>query len=299
MHMPAHLPTHSSLVRRLLSALLSAPPRSTLPQHNPSLPPPWRPILRRPTASGAGARTTRRARRTGRPAPARTTLPRLPPPRPAPPRTTTPPPAPALAPALAPAPAPSGAGPTGAWGLDRERNRQRRGASMQRRRRARRLMGRDRRRAGHLPRRLLPLRLWPGEEETGHVLSATCPYPPTLGVTRAIFSRCADRSLTTLSFSSLLSLPPSFSFLVGSSDSDSDDGRRVVRSAKDKALEELRGACDEIQVRRREKEGGGRAPRRRRAPAADPSPSLLAARATSLTLISPSLLLVPPHNRTR
>ena len=37
-------------------------------------------------------------------------------------------------------------------------------------------------------------------------------------------------------------------FLVGSSDSDSDDGRRVVRSAKDKALEDLRSACDEIRV---------------------------------------------------
>jgi hypothetical protein len=37
---------------------------------------------------------------------------------------------------------------------------------------------------------------------------------------------------------------------MGSSDSDSEDERRVVRSAKDKATEELASICNEIRVRR-------------------------------------------------
>ena len=37
-------------------------------------------------------------------------------------------------------------------------------------------------------------------------------------------------------------------FLAGSSDSDSDDARRVVKSAKDRRFEELRGTTDEIRV---------------------------------------------------
>lgn len=38
-------------------------------------------------------------------------------------------------------------------------------------------------------------------------------------------------------------------FLMGSSDSESEDERRVVRSAKDKAYDELRATCNEIKVR--------------------------------------------------
>lgn len=37
-------------------------------------------------------------------------------------------------------------------------------------------------------------------------------------------------------------------FLVGSDSSDSDDARRVVRSAKDRRGEELKATCDEIRV---------------------------------------------------
>ena len=37
-------------------------------------------------------------------------------------------------------------------------------------------------------------------------------------------------------------------FLMGSSDSESEDERRVVRSAKDKAIEELAAVCNEIRV---------------------------------------------------
>lgn len=37
-------------------------------------------------------------------------------------------------------------------------------------------------------------------------------------------------------------------FLAGSSDSESDDERRVVKSAKDKSLGELAGCSDEIRV---------------------------------------------------
>ena len=40
-----------------------------------------------------------------------------------------------------------------------------------------------------------------------------------------------------------------YRFLVGSSDSDSEDDKRVVRSAKDRRYDELRGTCDEIRVR--------------------------------------------------
>lgn len=36
---------------------------------------------------------------------------------------------------------------------------------------------------------------------------------------------------------------------MGSSDSESEDERRVVRSAKDKAYDELRATCNEIKVR--------------------------------------------------
>ena len=35
---------------------------------------------------------------------------------------------------------------------------------------------------------------------------------------------------------------------MGSSDSDSDDDRRVVRSAKDRRYDELKATCDEIRV---------------------------------------------------
>lgn len=37
-------------------------------------------------------------------------------------------------------------------------------------------------------------------------------------------------------------------FLFGASDSDSDDGKRVVRSAKDRRFDELRATSDEIKV---------------------------------------------------
>ena len=37
--------------------------------------------------------------------------------------------------------------------------------------------------------------------------------------------------------------------MVGSSDSDSEDDKRVVRSAKDKRFEELQATCDEIRAR--------------------------------------------------
>ena len=50
-------------------------------------------------------------------------------------------------------------------------------------------------------------------------------------------------------------------FLMGSSDSESEDERRVVRSAKDKAHDELRGTCNEIKVRA--------SPRTRPGPAGD------------------------------
>ena len=36
---------------------------------------------------------------------------------------------------------------------------------------------------------------------------------------------------------------------MGSSDSDSSDDKRVVRSAKDRRYDELRSTCDEIRVR--------------------------------------------------
>ena len=38
-------------------------------------------------------------------------------------------------------------------------------------------------------------------------------------------------------------------FLAGSSDSDSENDRRVVRSAKDRRFDELNGSCDELRVR--------------------------------------------------
>ena len=41
-------------------------------------------------------------------------------------------------------------------------------------------------------------------------------------------------------------------FLLGSSDSESEDERRVVRSAKDRATEELLSICNEIRVRYRQ-----------------------------------------------
>ena len=37
-------------------------------------------------------------------------------------------------------------------------------------------------------------------------------------------------------------------FMVGSSDSDSDDDKRVVRSAKDRRFDELKGTCEEMRV---------------------------------------------------
>ena len=36
---------------------------------------------------------------------------------------------------------------------------------------------------------------------------------------------------------------------MGSSDSDSDDDKRVVRSAKDRRFDELKGTCEEMRVR--------------------------------------------------
>ena len=36
--------------------------------------------------------------------------------------------------------------------------------------------------------------------------------------------------------------------MVGSSDSDSDDDKRVVRSAKDRRFDELKGTCEELRV---------------------------------------------------
>lgn len=38
-------------------------------------------------------------------------------------------------------------------------------------------------------------------------------------------------------------------FLVGSDSSDSDDDKRVVRSAKDRRFEELNATCAELRVR--------------------------------------------------
>lgn len=38
-------------------------------------------------------------------------------------------------------------------------------------------------------------------------------------------------------------------FMIGSSDSDSDDDKRVVRSAKDRRFDELKGTCEELRVR--------------------------------------------------
>ncbi len=38
-------------------------------------------------------------------------------------------------------------------------------------------------------------------------------------------------------------------FLGGSSDSDNDEDRRIVKSARDKRLSELASCCDEIRVR--------------------------------------------------
>ena len=35
---------------------------------------------------------------------------------------------------------------------------------------------------------------------------------------------------------------------MGSSDSDSDDDKRVVRSAKDRRFDELKGTCEEMRV---------------------------------------------------
>ena len=37
--------------------------------------------------------------------------------------------------------------------------------------------------------------------------------------------------------------------MIGSSDSDSDDDKRVVRSAKDRRFDELKGTCEELRVR--------------------------------------------------
>ena len=36
--------------------------------------------------------------------------------------------------------------------------------------------------------------------------------------------------------------------MVGSSDSDSDDDKRVVRSAKDRRFDELKSTCEELRV---------------------------------------------------
>ena len=40
-------------------------------------------------------------------------------------------------------------------------------------------------------------------------------------------------------------------FMIGSSDSDSEDDKRVIRSAKDRRFDELQATCHEIRVRRR------------------------------------------------
>jgi hypothetical protein len=50
-------------------------------------------------------------------------------------------------------------------------------------------------------------------------------------------------------FNPACSFPPCRRFLMASSDSESEDERRVVRSAKDKATVELAGICGEIRVR--------------------------------------------------
>ncbi len=42
---------------------------------------------------------------------------------------------------------------------------------------------------------------------------------------------------------------PACRFMIGSSDSDSDDDKRVVRSAKDRRFDELKGTCEELRVR--------------------------------------------------
>jgi hypothetical protein len=47
-------------------------------------------------------------------------------------------------------------------------------------------------------------------------------------------------------------LSPFHRFLAGSSDSDSDDERRVVKSAKDKSLVDLGACCEDIRVRGRQ-----------------------------------------------
>ena len=39
-------------------------------------------------------------------------------------------------------------------------------------------------------------------------------------------------------------------FMIGSSDSDSEDDKRVIRSAKDRRFDELQATCHEIRVRR-------------------------------------------------
>lgn len=36
--------------------------------------------------------------------------------------------------------------------------------------------------------------------------------------------------------------------MIGSSDSDSDDDKRVVRSAKDRRFDELKATCEELRV---------------------------------------------------
>ena len=39
-------------------------------------------------------------------------------------------------------------------------------------------------------------------------------------------------------------------FMIGSSDSDSEDDKRVIRSAKDRRFDELQATCHEIRVRK-------------------------------------------------
>ena len=46
----------------------------------------------------------------------------------------------------------------------------------------------------------------------------------------------------------LNSQTPLYRFMVGSSDSDSDDDKRVVRSAKDRRFDELKATCEDMRV---------------------------------------------------
>lgn len=46
--------------------------------------------------------------------------------------------------------------------------------------------------------------------------------------------------------------------MIGSSDSDSDDDKRVVRSAKDRRFDELKATCEEMRVGCLTQQGAGK-----------------------------------------